>query len=89
VTTEPRDIRIKRLKIRAEHRGIKEMDLILGGWAAAHLATAPDAELDLFEAVLAEADHDLYQWVTGQSPAPEAYASFIGTLAGTVRNGGA
>ncbi|WP_233557303.1 FAD assembly factor SdhE [Rhodophyticola porphyridii] len=89
MTTEPRDIRIKRLKIRAEHRGIKEMDLILGGWAAAHLPTASDAELDLFEAVLAEADHDLYQWVTGQSAVPEAYAAFIGTLAGTVRSGGA
>ncbi|QBY02622.1 succinate dehydrogenase assembly factor 2 [Rhodophyticola sp. CCM32] len=65
------------------------MDLILGGWAAAHLAHASEAELDLFEAILAEADLDLYQWVSGQQPAPEAYAAFIEDLAATVRIGGA
>jgi antitoxin CptB len=35
---ETREIRIKRLRMRAWHRGIKEMDLILGGWADSHLA---------------------------------------------------
>jgi antitoxin CptB len=81
---EPRDIRLKRLKMRAEHRGIKEMDLILGGWAAAHLATASDAEVDLFEAILAEADHDLYNWVTGQAVVPTAYESFMAELSKTI-----
>jgi succinate dehydrogenase flavin-adding protein (antitoxin of CptAB toxin-antitoxin module) len=57
---ETREIRIKRLRMRAWHRGIKEMDLILGGWADAHLAALDDTTLDAFEAVLAEADHDLY-----------------------------
>ncbi len=78
---EARDIRIKRLRMRAWHRGIKEMDLILGGWADAHLAAADDATLDQFEAVLAEADQDLYQWVSGQQPAPAALAPFLSQLA--------
>lgn len=79
--TETREIRLKRLKMRAEHRGIKEMDLILGTWVAGNLAAADDATLDLFEAVLAEADHDLYQWVTGQAEPPARYAGFIAELA--------
>jgi antitoxin CptB len=78
---EPREIRIKRLRMRAWHRGIKEMDLILGGWADAHLAQADDRSLDAFEAVLAEADHDLYRWISGQAPAPAPIAPFLGRIA--------
>ena len=74
---ETREIRLKRLRMRAWHRGIKEMDLILGGWADAHLASADDATLDQFEAVLEEADQDLYQWVSGQRPAPDHIAEFL------------
>lgn len=79
-TLEPREIRLKRLRMRAWHRGIKEMDLILGGWADLHLATADDATLDQFEAVLEEADQDLYQWVSGQTPAPPALADFLAQI---------
>ena len=77
---ETREIRIKRLRLRAWHRGIKEMDLILGGWADAHLADADDATLDAFESVLAEADHDLYQWVSGQVAPPATHTAFIARL---------
>ena len=78
---ETRDVRLKRLRMRAWHRGIKEMDLILGDWADRNLAQADDATLDAFEAVLAEADHDLYQWVSGQAEAPEGLRPFLGVLA--------
>ncbi|MBF9026263.1 succinate dehydrogenase assembly factor 2 [Rhodobacterales bacterium HKCCD6035] len=74
---EKREIRLKRLRMRAWHRGIKEMDLILGGWADAHLASADDATLDQFEAVLEEADQDLYQWISGQKSAPDEIAGFL------------
>jgi len=87
VTQENRDIRRKRLAMRAGHRGIKEMDLILGGWAARHLDGADDAMLDLFERVLAEADHDLYQWVSGQAEPPEPYRAFMAELAVAARPG--
>ncbi len=79
--SEPRDIRLKRLRLRAWHRGIKEMDLILGGWADRHLAEADDTTLDAFEVVMAEADHDLYQWVSGQGAAPPDLAAMIARLA--------
>ena len=81
LAADPRRVRIKRLKMRAGHRGIKEMDLILGGWAARHLDTADEARLDLFEQVLEEDDHDLYQWVSGQRQAPEYMREFAVELA--------
>lgn len=77
MTQETREHRVKRLRMRAWHRGIKEMDLILGGWADGHLAAADDATLDAFEAVLAEADHDLYSWVSGQAAAPASLAPML------------
>jgi len=40
------DTRRKRLLWRASHRGIREMDLILGGFATARIDTMTPAELD-------------------------------------------
>lgn len=62
--------RRKRLLFRASHRGFKEADLILGGFAAEAVATMSEAELDAFEALLAQPDHDLYLWITGKREAP-------------------
>ena len=44
--TETRETRIKRLRMRSWRRGIKEMDLILGGFADAELAGLDAATLD-------------------------------------------
>ncbi len=81
VPGEPHDIRLKRLIIRAGHRGIREMDLILSAWCAARLSTAEPKVLDLFETMLEESDHDLYAWVSGRVAAPKAYASLIADMA--------
>jgi len=72
--------RIKRLKMRSMRRGIKEMDLILPPFADLHLPQMDDAELSLYEKMLNESDHDLYQWVTGQSAPPTQYADFVGKI---------
>lgn len=78
---EPREIRIKRLRMRAWRRGTREMDLILGGFADDRLAGMDAATLDAFEAVLAEADHDLYAWIAGQSDAPAALRPMLSAIA--------
>ncbi|MBI1416388.1 MAG: succinate dehydrogenase assembly factor 2 [Limimaricola sp.] len=78
---EPRETRLKRLRMRAMRRGIKEMDLILPAFTATDLDDLDAAELDLFEALLAENDHDLYQWVSGAGVAPPEYAGLIGRIA--------
>ena len=80
-TDEPRDIRLKRLRIRAWRRGIKEMDLILGGYADERLADMDDDALGLFEAVMGESDHDLFAWVTRQADPPARYAPLMSELA--------
>ncbi|TYB83012.1 succinate dehydrogenase assembly factor 2 [Maritimibacter fusiformis] len=73
--------RLKRLAMRSARRGTKEMDLILGPYGAARLTAMEGARLDLYEALLAENDQDLYQWVTGQVPAPARYKALIDDIA--------
>jgi antitoxin CptB len=79
--TETRDTRIKRLKMRSWRRGIKEMDLILGGFADAELAGLDATALDDYERLLEENDWDLYYWVTGAQEAPATHAPLIRRLA--------
>jgi antitoxin CptB len=79
--TESAADRLKRLKMRSWRRGTKEMDLILGPFADARIATLSDAELKLYDRMLGENDQDLYRWVTGQGDAPEEIAGMIATVA--------
>lgn len=67
----------KRLHMRSIRRGIKEMDLILSAFSQRHLAQLGQMELALYDRLLSENDHDLYQWVSGQTAYPEAYAPLM------------
>ncbi len=78
--TELHEHKVKRLHMRSMRRGIKEMDLILPPYAATRLARMDDKALSLYDEMLSENDHDLYQWVTGQVPAPEGYAALIADI---------
>lgn len=78
--SEPREHRLKRLKMRSMRRGIKEMDLILSAYADAALPGMDEAGLSLYDDLLNENDHDLYQWVSGQAPAPERFAALVGDI---------
>jgi len=69
--------RLKRLRMRSWHRGIKEMDLILGGFADDEMASLSKEELDEHEMMMSENDHDLYQWVSGQAEVPPEIAKAI------------
>ena len=77
---EPREHKIKRLHMRSMRRGIKEMDLILSAYAGAALGQMSDAALALYDQMLNENDHDLYQWVTGQAQEPAIYADLMGQI---------
>jgi antitoxin CptB len=67
---ESREVRLKRLRYRASHRGFKEADLVIGGFADHHLDTLDTAQLDRFEALLAVPDQDLYGWIVGRAAPP-------------------
>jgi len=61
-------VRLKRAKMRAWRRGMREMDLILGGYIDLHGPTLTAGNLDAFEALLARRDQDLYDVVSGRKP---------------------
>lgn len=80
------EARLKRLRMRSWRRGTKEMDLILGPFSDSELESLSPEELDLYEALLAENDQDLYPWVTarmaGQRPGPPALSAMLDRVAG-------
>jgi antitoxin CptB len=70
--TEDLGLRRKRLLFRAAHRGTKEADLLIGTFAAKHLASMSSVELDAFESLLEHEDAKLVRWITGRAaPPPE------------------
>lgn len=81
--TEAQDTRLKRLRMRSMRRGIKEMDILLSRYAEARLQDLTPEELSRYEALLSENDQDLYQWVSGQAPAPEIHAEVVADIART------
>lgn len=82
---ETPEARLKRMTMRSWRRGTKEMDLILGPWADAHLAALDAPALDLYEALLAENDQDIYPWVIGQTETPERYRGLLDRIAAFAR----
>ena len=66
-------IRRKRLLHQSRYRGRLEGDLLLGGFAARHLASFSLAQLDRYEALMQESDQDLFAWISGQQPVPERH----------------
>jgi antitoxin CptB len=60
----------KRLAWRASRRGIKEMDIVVGGYADAHLPHMTAGELITFEALLEIPDQQLLSWITQQEDVP-------------------
>ncbi|ALG71255.1 hypothetical protein VY88_02275 [Azospirillum thiophilum] len=69
-TAESLENRRKRLRFRSWHRGTREMDLLMGSFADAHVVTFDHDMLDRFEALLELGDPDLYDWMSGREPVP-------------------
>ena len=66
--------RRRQLRYRANHRGIKEMDIILGRYGDDYLEQMQGEELDQFENLMEENDRDLLQWFTAEKQPPEEFA---------------
>ena len=72
ISSEGLDPRRRRLKFRLWHRGIREMDMVLGGFADAELAGLPDSDLSEVEGWLDVPDQQMFAWVNGaETPPPE------------------
>ena len=70
ITSDGLDPRRRRLLFRSWHRGIREMDLVLGRFADAQIAKLSDTDLDEYEAWLEVPDQQIFTWVNGTQKVP-------------------
>jgi len=69
------DPRRKRLLFRSQHRGMKEADLLLGGYVERNLGIMSDADVADIEVLFDESDNDLVNWILGKEAVPADKAS--------------
>jgi antitoxin CptB len=74
-TSADLDVRRRRILFRSWHRGLREMDLIMGGFADAEIGNLTEDELGEFERLIEVPDADLFRWITREAAAPENYDS--------------
>lgn len=84
----PNEARRKRLRYQSWHRGTRETDLMIGGFADRHLAGLDAAQLDAFEALLALPDVELFDLVTGRvAAAPPHDAGLLALIRRAIEPG--
>ena len=76
-SSEGLDARRRRLLFRAWRRGVREMDLIVGRFADAHIEALDEASLDDFERLIEAPNAALYSWVTGTETVPGGYDTAV------------
>ena len=67
------EVRRKRALFRAQRRGFRELDLIFAQFAEEHLPTLVEPDLTHFEALLSIPDWEIFGWIMGHEPVPDAY----------------
>ena len=72
-TSDGLDVRRRKVLFRSWHRGIREMDLVLGRFADDNIDRLSDEELTVYEALMEVPDRDLLRWVTNEAPVPANY----------------
>ena len=81
------DVRRRKALYHSWHRGIREMDLVLGRFADSEIATLTDAELTDYELLMEVPDRDLFRWMTGEEAVPENYDTGVFRRVRTFHNG--
>jgi len=64
------DERRRRILFRCWHRGMREMDLVMGSFADAAIDKLTDAELSQLERLMQAPDPELYRWIAGEAEPP-------------------
>jgi antitoxin CptB len=72
-SSEGLDARRRRLLFRCWHRGMREMDLIMGRFADAAVEQLTSDELAEFEHLMEAPDRELLAWITGEAEVPPEY----------------
>jgi len=68
-----RATRLKRLRFRAWHRGVREADLLVGGYFDRWHEGWGETETAWFEALLEEQDVDILAWAMRTAEVPERW----------------
>ena len=69
------EIRRRRARFRSWHRGMREVDLILGNFADREMVGLDEPQVAEFERLLDIPDAELLRWITGEAPVPEQFAT--------------
>ena len=72
-SSEGLDTGRRRLLFRCWHRGMREMDLIMGRFADAAVEQLTSDELAEFEHLMEAPDRELLAWITGEAEVPPEY----------------
>ncbi|MDC3067803.1 succinate dehydrogenase assembly factor 2 [Paracoccaceae bacterium] len=70
----------KKLSIRSWRRGIKELDLILGGFSDKYLSTFELEDLCLFEEFISNEDHLIYNWIFKKVKSPANFDKLVADI---------
>ena len=76
-TSADLDVRRRQILYRAWHRGMREMDLIMGRFADAEIGDLSDEDLAEFERLIEVPDRDLLGWITGEIETPSNYDTSV------------
>ena len=72
-SSEGLDVRRRKILFRAWHRGLREVDLILGRFADANIEQLTEADLSEFENLMDVPDGELLVWLTGAAEVPSSH----------------
>src|SRR5262247_4853757 len=72
-SSEGLDARRRKLLFRCWHRGLREMDLIMGRFADATIEQLAEEEIGEFERLMEAPDPELLAWITGKADVPPDY----------------
>ena len=71
------DPRRRKVLFRSWHRGMREMDLLMGQFSDAEIGTMSDGDLDDFELLIEVPDRDLLAWLTDEAETPSNYDTAV------------
>ncbi len=82
--------RIKRMLYQSNHRGIKELDIILGNFTSTfvnvngtevnNIKTLTENELDDYEDLCTNSEWDIYAWLTKELTPPEHFKNIVNKI---------
>ncbi len=71
---------VKEVLYRSIHRGCKETDFLIGGFAKQEIANLDEQELFLFKDLISEDDLLIYDWILQKENVPQKYQKLIAKM---------